>query len=646
MVFPKRSKKKKNYKRPAKFSFPKTKAYKEYPCYILLYFDGSRPIDGRVFRTYDTLQKFLTSIAEKEKLIESLLGKEANILPLITPNPVKIPQEFWKEYRKADGFVIEALDLITKYGLLKDDAIYRIINITLDIDSDFDLVYPVWEELKEKLEMGQGYRIFKTKSGRFRAYIRISPTKDLKRAKELTAILYSFFEKKGLKADPTFAFRLNHPVFYEDYHAYTYELIEDAEGENRFFNLYRKAKKIQKEENLWEVGNTYIPEKIWGIKKKRKKVEIIKAPAFVKRLKLDIDYQLDVMELWKQRTQTLANKYDSYRYIHIVQPSIGWAKYLELPEDEVTEFLVGLLGESKRKDVEKGWKYVRELEFTVPESVKWAGKTREEWEGKVIAYLQFRREVSRQELLREVFANQKWLCDLIMNGLSNKGIVTFDFVVHGRGRPRKVYRLAEEARVPLRKAVGCENEISYLINNQVKVFQGVSLYSENRGDFSQYNNFSFEEYMGGGWIVETDVSENTGNSDINCKNSDILAGSVVEVEQEALRKKSRLSGSNSLANGRPLENGQSFNRSEIRWGREDEKNGSGKWIVEYHNTVYVKILRLGFKNQYQRLVSQAIKDSFSYGLRYLVFNDEKVAKELVELLRRVEANVLMRKLPD
>ena len=152
--------------------------------------------------------------------------------------------------------------------------------------------------------------------------------------------------------------------------------------------------------------------------------------------------------------------------------------------------------------------------------------------------------------------------------------------------------------------------------------------------------------MGGGWIVETDVSENTGNSDINCKNSDILAGSVVEVEQEALRKKSRLSGSNSLANGRPLENGQSFNRSEIRWGREDEKNGSGKWIVEYHNTVYVKILRLGFKNQYQRLVSQAIKDSFSYGLRYLVFNDEKVAKELVELLRRVEANVLMRKLLD
>jgi predicted transcriptional regulator len=197
----------------------------------------------------------------------------------------------------------------------------------------------------------------------------------------------------------------------------------------------------------------------------------------------------------------------------VIQPAVGWAKYLELSEDEVTEFLVGLLGESKRKDVEKGWKYVRELEFTVPESVKWAGKTRGEWEGEVIAYLQFRREVSRQELLKEVFANQKWLCDMIMDGLADKGIVTFDFVVHGRGRPRKVYRLAEEVRIPLRKAVGCEEEVFYLINNQegkIKVFQGISLSREERDDFSQRTNSSVRRAVGGGWIGEQD--EEVGSS--------------------------------------------------------------------------------------------------------------------------------------
>jgi predicted transcriptional regulator len=200
----------------------------------------------------------------------------------------------------------------------------------------------------------------------------------------------------------------------------------------------------------------------------------------------------------------------------VIQPAVGWAKYLELPEDEVTEFLVGLLGESKRKDVEKGWKYVRELEFTVPESVKWAGKTREEWEGEVIAYLQFRREVSRQELLKEVFANQKWLCDMIMDGLASKGIVTFDFVVHGRGRPRKVYRLAEEVRIPLRKAVGCEEEIFYLINNQekkVKVFQGVSLSREERKDFSQNTNSPVRRAMGGRLDIGG-ISGSNGNTGI------------------------------------------------------------------------------------------------------------------------------------
>jgi len=59
---------------------------------------------------------------------------------------------------------------------------------------------------------------------------------------------------------------------------------------------------------------------------------------------------------------SLSRKRSSYRYVLVIQPAIGWAKYLELSEYEVKEFLVGLLEERKR--------YARELEFPVPESVK------------------------------------------------------------------------------------------------------------------------------------------------------------------------------------------------------------------------------------------------------------------------------------
>jgi hypothetical protein len=212
----------------------------------------------------------------------------------------------------------------------------------------------------------------------------------------------------------------------------------------------------------------------------------------------------------------------------VIQPAVGWAKYLELPEDEVTEFLVELLGESKWKDIEKGWKYARELEFVIPETVEWAGKTREEWEGEVIAYLQFRGEVSRQKLLKEVFANQKWLCDMIMDGLADKGIVTFDFVVHGRGRPRKVYRLAEEAKIPLRKAVGCEEEVLYLLSDEggekTKVLHRVSCSERVEKDFSQKNNSPVGRAIGGGWLGEQEGRGNRGVSgsfDVSVLGSDL-----------------------------------------------------------------------------------------------------------------------------
>jgi len=74
------------------------------------------------------------------------------------------------------------------------------------------------------------YQVYRTKSGRFRAYIYLSDgTKDLKRARELLAILYADFKSKGFNADHTFVYRLNHPVFYEEFPLYNYELVEDLE---------------------------------------------------------------------------------------------------------------------------------------------------------------------------------------------------------------------------------------------------------------------------------------------------------------------------------------------------------------------------------------------------------------------------------
>jgi len=485
-----------------------SKRYNKQTCYLIQLYDPQNraPVGVIPVKTEPTLKNVLKDLEEK------------GFYPLILPQPVYIPQSFWEEYRYSNS----KDRLVKEYGLLKDSSIYRFETVVIDIDSPFDNVYSAWSELKEKLSLRSGYQVYRTKSGRFRAYIYLlDGTKDLKRARELTAIIYAFFESKGLNADPTFVYRLNHPVFYEEFHLYNYELVEDVKGRVAFFGLYRRVKGLQKELGLYTFNGKNLTEEFWGkrlpTKKEdnKKECRIIKAPVFLRRLQ---ENRLDNFELWKRAVISLSEKHSSYRYIHIVQPAIGWAKYLELPEEVVTEFLVGLLGENKRKDIEKGWKYARELEFTVPDSVKWIGKTREEWEGEVIAYLQFKREVSRQELLREVFGNKKWLCDMIMDGLVEKGMVTASFMVHGRGRPKKVYKLAEEMRVPLRKVVGLEEEFIYISNIVQKKKrqgnQGVYLTQERRDDFSQKNNSLFERAMGGGWKGEQEKESSRKKSGV------------------------------------------------------------------------------------------------------------------------------------
>jgi len=477
-----------------------SKRYNKQACYLVQFYDPQvgAPVGVIPVRTQPTLESVLRDL---EKL---------GLYPLILPQPVYVPESFWEEYRNGR----DKAELIKKYGLLRDSSIYRFETVVIDIDSPFESVYPAWNDLRERIGLRSGYQVYRTKSGRFRAYIYLlDGTKDLKRAKELLAIIYAFFERRGLNADETFVHRLNHPVFYEEFPLYNYELVEDVKGRVAFFGLYRRVKRLQKELGLYTFKGKNLTEEFWGKKlptkrKKRKECRIIKAPAFVRSLR---ENALDNLELWKRAVISLSEKHNSYRYIHVIQPAVGWAKYLELPENEVIDFLVGLLGENKRKDVEKGWKYARELEFAVPDSVKWVGKTREEWEGKAITYLQFRREVSRQELLKEIFNNQKWLCDMIMDGLIEKGIVTASFVIHGRGRPRKVYKLVEEMRLPLRKAVGLEVELSCqsntLLNSKTQVDQGLSSVQGKEEDFSHNNNSPCGRAMGGGWGGQQEKEE-------------------------------------------------------------------------------------------------------------------------------------------
>ena len=473
-------------KRAKKFS----KGYRKQRCYLLQLYDPSFgvPVGVIPIRTKPTFDCILKDL------------EELNLYPLILPQPVYVPEEFWLKYREE----IEDRDkLIKEYGLLKDSSIYRYETVVIDIDSPFKEVYPVWKELKNRMKIRVGYQIYRTKSGRFRAYIYLlDGTKDLKRAKEFLAIIYAFFEKKGLKADPTFVYRLNHPVFYEEFPLYSYEVVEEKDGKNRFFRLYRNVKELQKELNLYEFNGKNLTEWIWDKKlpvKKRKKCKILKAPAFVRKLEKEV---LDALELWKRRVSVLAKKRSSYRYIYVIQPAIGWAKYLNLPESEVTEFLEELLGEEKKKDIEKGWKYARELVFEIPERIEWFGKTREEWEGLVLRKLRRRKTVLRQELLREVFYNQKWLCDLVMEGLKKKGLVVFDLVRYGRGRPRKVYKFVEIEELPVRKAVGCET--MYLLELKPNS-RNKTNFAVIRGNNLAKNNNSLsvrERAMGGGWYWE------------------------------------------------------------------------------------------------------------------------------------------------
>jgi predicted transcriptional regulator len=405
---------------------------------------------------------------------------------MFLPNPIEIPVEFWKEYRKVK-LPHQRLELAKKYKLLTDEAILILRYLVLDIDSPFEEVLPVWNKLKEELGI-ERYAIYRTKSGQFRAYIYLKPTfieKDkeitfilngeekkktitqtyifylrphtkaknghthLENARELLHIIYAFFEKHGLKADRTFPNRINHPIWVEGWSikGKRSELVEEGLGQAiRLYDLYRRTKELQKRYGLWTFGNINLTEKFWGKgesqDKSQKEGKLI-VPKFVAQ---KVANELDDLIRWKLAVKKLAEKYTTYRFTKVMMPAVGWAKDLGLDKREVYDYLRDLLPDKRNfdEDFEKAWKYADcRFEWKANES---KGKEQENLIVELLKACQ--RPTSRQELIAKVFHGQVWLFEEATQKALKAGLLQVEKVKlkQGKGRKSHVYALTDKGR--------------------------------------------------------------------------------------------------------------------------------------------------------------------------------------------------------
>ena len=441
-------------------------------CFFLLFKEG-RPYDVVPVKTLDTLKTYFEG------------WERYGIAPLFLPNPVKVPKEYWEKYRQvANRNPYARLKLAKEFGLLKDKAILKLKVLVLDIDSLFEEVLPVWNELKEKLGIKKGYWVVKTKSGNFRVYIFLEPTvyertykevvngevkektviykfwlrpegkarngkTHLENARELLHIIYAFFEKKGLKADRTFPNRINHPIWVEGWEIDGKKSeIKEVKGgyAGRLYDLYRKAKKLQREEKLWTFGGINLTQRFWPekFKKEKEKEKAMKkgkviVPEFVVKRQIK---ELDELMKWKIAVAKLAEKYDSYRFCNVMLPAVGWAKYLGLSRPEVDEYLRKVIPDKKNFDVdiEKAWTNARPIEF------EWGGE--ELSTGDLIRKFLVKANggVLRSTLLKQVFGGRNYLLQFVERFLLKNGFVYVrkEKVKKGRGRKAYIYFLTEK----------------------------------------------------------------------------------------------------------------------------------------------------------------------------------------------------------
>lgn len=382
---------------------------------------------------------------------------------LFLPNPVKIPREYWNRYRKAKT-PKERIALAKEFGLLKDQQILVIEQIVLDIDSPYEEVEPVWKILVEKLFL-EGYKVYKTKSGRFRVYIQVSGNtyackvfchsvkgkgrnhkSHLENVYEIQYILAAFFEKRGLNIDVSFIGRLNHPVLLEGRPVDGKKgsvLMEVKEGTVMLYDLYHRVKNLQKEEELWTFKGKNLTELFWKHKwRNQQKKQKLKKPDLKLKLKLKLGERLTKEHKLELALRKLSEKHYINRFKHVMLPVCGWARYLGLDEDFVYNLLRKYLPTKKSfdKDFQKAWRYSTKLTF------KWIDKyaSNEEFSKKVEKFLNACVEPIERKHVLKLFLTEAEYYE-VERYLLKKEYIEVNYLKTGKkGRPPKIIRVTEK----------------------------------------------------------------------------------------------------------------------------------------------------------------------------------------------------------
>ena len=475
------------------------KGYKELYYYVALILDENFKVrDARIFAKKPTLEAIRRKARKQKRFI------------LVSPNPVKIPKEFWEEYKKAKRST-KRVRLIQKYELLKDEnAFYT--ELIWDLDSPYSKVEEAFKNFLRDLEIEKEpflIQLEETASyrGRLRIPIAISLNAvkkarnghtHLENIKEVLSIVAAYFQQKGINVDLTFIDRPNHQIWDKEVNPkegkYRIREVVPAKERIKFYDLYRRLKELQREKGLYylkrgnkEVNLTaYFGWREEYKKPQKSKTKVLKVPKFIaERLK---DRALSNLEedvklyYWKKAVKSLASKYWHHRYNKVIRPAVGWAKYLDLDRYEVESYLKEVLSDrDSRKndhDIEVAFREAPELEFKLPQGIKtldFKAIVRE-----TLKVLSTKGAVPRQELIK-LLGHQKWLVDLIMNALEKVGLVSHHFEKEGRGRPKKVFHLTEKGRLVAGNLT--EETINTLWREAIAVGQDFS-----STDFSQYKN--------------------------------------------------------------------------------------------------------------------------------------------------------------
>jgi len=454
-----------------KNTYPQT--YKEDFNYCIILVDSKKhkPIDCRIVKTTKTLEKFIKDKHKRHKL---------DIL--FHPNPIKLKADFWEKYRKTKNGA-ERLKLFADQKVLADSSMLFIDTITIDIDSPFEEAIQVLNDLTKDLEIpAEVLEVKKTKSGNLRFSFAIYPIKpdtlnkngktNLQNVKEFVSIINKYFKSKGLKADDSFK-RINHPVWITK----PEKVALEAEEEIDFYTLYRKAKELDKKLKAEQKAKDNRENK------HRPKRRLTYLPAFLAN-KFRHTERKTALE---KAVETLARKNIKGRYIHFLQVVAGWTKYLGLTYQEYYD-LVYPYARDKQRDIKTAWEYARPLEFK--NENKEYKYDLVEYAEKAINYLKENGATARQELLKEVFDNQKWLEQQIMQELKKQGLIEEWFEKQEIGRPKKVYSLKTKENKPSEDKLSTNAE---KIKKCVPSEQGMTIFSQN-------NNSLFREYTGGGWL--------------------------------------------------------------------------------------------------------------------------------------------------